>query len=67
MPQNGMYAPPAMKMMKAIEAALTGRDGVDEPGFAHMPNNGMYAPPAENISATPRTCQTRRTQIPVLQ
>ena len=39
------------KMMKAIEAALTGYEAIHRFAFAHMPNNGMYAPPA----ADPKT------------
>jgi hypothetical protein len=35
-----------MQMMKAIEAALAGHEGIHRLGFAHMPTNGMYAPPA---------------------
>ncbi len=40
-----------MKMMKAIEAALTGHEGIHRLAFAHMPNNGMYAPLA-NVNTT---------------
>jgi len=35
-----------MKMMKTLEAARAGHEGIHRPGFAHMPNKGMGAPPA---------------------
>jgi hypothetical protein len=35
-----------MQMMKVLEAALVGHEGIHRLGSAHMPNIGMYAPPA---------------------